>query len=117
MGSRPSWVASFNIAIWTRCAVRLPAGANFKAHCKASISFSDSSIYAEKHMDTPGNAEEIEQGLRLMRVFREIKSATVREQIIAFISECGNQGMVSSPQMVDDDAEAFLQSTNADGQV
>jgi hypothetical protein len=68
-------------------------------------------------MDTPGNAEEIEQGLRLMRVFREIKSATVREQIIAFISECGNQGMVSSPQMVDDDAEAFLQSTNADGQV
>jgi hypothetical protein len=67
-------------------------------------------------MDTPGNAEEIDQGLRLMRVFREIKSATVREQIIAFVSECGNRTMVSSPHLADEEADGFLQDTNADGE-
>ena len=63
-------------------------------------------------MDTPGNAEEIEQGLRLMRVFQKIESATVREEIIAFISRIETETSAESPQLVDTASLSIVRSTN-----
>jgi hypothetical protein len=50
-------------------------------------------------MDTPDNNEVTDQNLRLIKAFSKIESSTIREQIIAFVSECESKGNVSSPQL------------------
>jgi len=63
------------------------------------------------HMDAPGNAEEIEQGLRLLRIFRNIRSSTTREQIIAFVAECENHDIVSSPPLAESNSQAIVRGS------
>jgi hypothetical protein len=66
-------------------------------------------------MQAPISTDEVEQGLRLMKEFRKIKNSALREQIIAFVSECETKTELSTTQIVDIAKKSIVQGTSCKG--